>query len=547
MIKLILTLMKLKRLFQITIILMKYAFQELTDNSIIIFKSRRSRSKKKVVSTQQRIRQTIEELGPTYVKFGQILADRSDVVSEKFRIELKKLQSKVKPFDTDVAINIIEQSLGDTIDSLFTKFNYYPLAAASIGQVYLAVLKDGTKVVVKVQRPFIENKIKMDTYWMKFLAKRLARTYPELAAINVVGLIDEFSQNILKEIDYDNEASNMNVFFNMFEDSTSIKIPKVYDEYTSRRVLVMEYIDGVTPGDREYIMSLGFDTEKIVENGTKAIFKTIFEYGVFHADPHPGNLFILENNRLAFIDFGMIGMLRPREMNFLADFIIGYVKKDSVTIAKSLLELCELKYYDKRDELIFTINQIMIRNFASNTIELEKFSAIMQSSIDVLVKFNLQIPTGIFMLVKTIATFEKFAANMAPSLDLSPFVLPYAEEMIKRNKSTDRLFNDFRKTLDDYMNLFKSFPNSVNEILMKLKQGEIRHDVMFSDYKAFVKMTRQVSLRIAYTILLIGLFIGSIIMVIWYSEHKFGFIVLYLSSFLIAFLLIRWLFMGRRF
>lgn len=545
MLRFILTLMKLKRLFQIGIVLVKYASSELLDHSIFMFKRRKRHVKREVYSTPQRIRQTIEELGPTYVKFGQILADRPDVVSDKFRVELKKLQSKAEPFDTQVAINIIENSFGKSIDELFRVFDKEPIAAASIGQVYRATLNSGEEVVVKVQRPIIENKIKMDIYLMKFLAKKLAYNYPELTAINVVGLVDEFSQNMMRELDYNNETSNVNIFSRMFSGSTTIKIPKVYEQFSTKHIIVMEFIDGETPDDREHLAALGFDNKQIVINGTDAIFKMIFEYGVFHADPHPGNLFVLKGNVVAFIDFGMVGILRPREMNFLADFIIGYVKKDGAMIARALLVLCDLKYYDKSDELIFSIHQMLIRNFGAKKMELKKFSGVMQDSIDILIKFNLQVPSGIFLLMKAIATLEKFAESLSSDLDLAPIVTPYAKALIEERYSAKKMASDFKTTMRDYVDFFKTLPNNLTEILVKFKEGKIRHDIKIEDDALFVKTARQISLRIAYTILLIGLFIGATILIVWDSEQKFGYFILYLSSTLILLLLVRWLFIRR--
>lgn len=542
----ILGILKFKRLVQIGIILMRYATREFSDHVIFYhYRKRRTKTTKQVYTTPQRIRETIEELGPTYVKFGQILADRPDVVSDKFRVELKKLQSKANPFDTNVAISIIEKSLGHSINEIFKTFDDTPLAAASIGQVYRATLHTGKEVIIKVQRPLIENKIKLDIYLMKFLSHKLATKYPELAAINIVGLIDEFSQDLTRELDYTNETANMNIFIDMFADSETIVIPRVYDQFTSKYTIVMDYIEGVTPDDREKLIDSGFDTEKIVANGTDAIFKMTLQYGIFHADPHPGNLFILSNNRIAFIDFGMVGMLRPKDMNFLADFIVGYARKDSTTICKSLLTLCDLKYFDKIDELNFAIQQMLMRNYGNKMVELKNFADVMRSSIDILIKFKLQIPTGIFMLIKTVATLEKFAENMAPDMDLSPYVLPYAKEVIKQRYSARRRISDIKKALEDYTNLIRTLPNTLNEILVKLKEGKIKHDIKLEDNSMFVRAAERFSLRIAYVILVIGLFIGSTILIVWDSEQRFGYFILYLSSIMTLLLLLKWIFSNK--
>ncbi len=548
MFKFYFTFTRLQRLLQIAFILLSFCFREFFSNPPF----RRKRRKRRT-TTAQHIRETIEELGPTYVKFGQILADRSDLVSENFRSELKKLQSRAATFDRELAIDIIERSLGDDIENIFASFDSRPLAAASIGQVYSATTMDGERVVVKVQRPFIEKKIKMDIFWLKVLAKRLAKGYPELAAINIVGLIDEFTSNILREIDYTIESSNMRIFSDMFEGSESVKIPKVYDSYTTREVIVMEYIEGVSPGGADALIEKGIDPVATVEIGATAIFKMIFEYGVFHADPHPGNLFIMDGGRVAFIDFGMIGMLRPREINFLADFMIAYQKGDGTALTKVLLELCGIRYFDKQEDLNFAIRQVVMRrSFAhgdddERAMKISHFSSVMQSSIDILVRFNLQIPSGIFMLMKTVATVEKFAERLAPELDLTPYVMPYAKELVLRRAKENNIFSNLGTTLKDYLRLLKSLPNDISELVVKLKEGRIRHDIKLSDEALFVKTSRQVSLRLAYAIILVGLYLGSIFLISLSPDHRLGNFILYSTTILIVFLLVRWLFKGRRF
>ncbi|MFI3267896.1 MAG: AarF/UbiB family protein [Rikenellaceae bacterium] len=545
MIQFVLSFLRIKRGIQIVVILINYGFTEIIGRYKLIFKKKNKPAKHQVYTTPRRIRQTIEQLGPTYVKFGQILADRPDVVSEKFRKELKQLQSNAKPFDTSVAINIIENSQGDSIENLFEWFDKEPFAAASIGQVYRAKLKTGEQVVVKVQRPIIENKIKMDIYLMKFLAKKLAKNYPELMAINVVGLVDEFAQNILKELDYNTETSNVNIFRMMFKNSETVKIPKVFEEFTTRTLIVLEYIDGETPDNKTKLLDAGLSPAEVVKNGTNAIFKMIFEHGIFHADPHPGNIFILKGNIVSFIDFGMIGILRPREMNFLADFIIGYSKRDSAKISKALLELCKLKYFEKSDELTFAIHQTLMNNFGNNKMELKNFSTLMQDSINILIKFNLQIPSGIFLLMKAMASVEKFAENLAPDLDLAPIITPYAETLLKNKFSSKKVIDDIKDTLNDYFDLIKTLPSNINEILIKLKEGKIRHDISLDDNTLFVRTANNISRTVAYTILLIGLFIGATILIVWDSEQRFGYFVLYLSFTLILMLLFKWFFMKK--
>ncbi len=539
-------LLNIGRAFQITGILIKHLFIEMRDHWRRRFSRKRPGVRYRVYTTPQRLRQTIEELGPTYVKFGQIMADRPDMVSEKFRVELKKLQSKAEPFDNETAFALIEKELGQPIASVFERFDPVPLAAASVGQVYRGVLRTGDKVVVKIQRPFIENKMKLDIYLMKYLAKKTARAYPEMAAINIVGLVDEFSENILQELDYRLEANNIKVFESMFAGEETVKIPKVYMKYVTRRLIVTEFIDGITPDGRQRLEEHGFDCEAVVTNGARAIFTMVLKNGFFHADPHPGNLFVLGDNAVAFIDFGMVGVLRPKDINFLADFTIGFAGKDSIVITKSLLELCSQQFFVYEEELAFDIHRMLMQNFTSKVVDMRNFSRVMQSSIEILIKYDLQIPSGIFMLIKALATLEKFAQDIAPDLDLGGIVLPYARECVKARYAPRRIAHEIYETAINYMSLMRNLPNQIGEILYKLKEGKIKHDIKLNDEHIFTVTVRQMTLRIAYVLLLIGLFIGAAILIVWDNSQRFGYFILYLSSILILFLLIRWVIFGRK-
>ena len=257
--------LQMNRAFQIMGILIKHSFGELFAHTR--FGKRRRKVHKIVHTTPERIRMTIEDLGPTFVKFGQILADRPDMVSEKFRIELKKLQSRAVPFDSEYAIALIEKELNAPLEQVFSEFDRLPLAAASIGQVYQGRLLSGDEVVVKIQRPFVENKIKLDIYLLKYLSKRFAKQYPELAAMNITGLIDEFSATILKELDYTIEASNINRFRIMFKDNPSVHIPVVHTQHCTKKLLVMEKIHGIPPDDLGALQAAGLDLSQIARNG----------------------------------------------------------------------------------------------------------------------------------------------------------------------------------------------------------------------------------------------------------------------------------------
>ncbi|PKP20911.1 MAG: ABC transporter, partial [Bacteroidetes bacterium HGW-Bacteroidetes-22] len=467
-----------------------------------------------VHTTQERLRVTIEELGPTYIKFGQILADRPDMISERFRLELKKLQSKAIPMSDSFAHELIGKELGQPIEEVFAWIDDQCLASASIGQAYRARLKTGEEVVLKIQRPHIENKIKLDLYLMRYLARRAAITYPEMAAIDIVGLIDEFGANILKELNYYTESSNIQRFAAMFKDDPRVHIPKVFNDFTTRRLLVMEFIDGISPDHIHELKEKGYNMKTIAMNGADVILKMILEYGFFHADPHPGNIFIMPGNVIAFIDFGMAGVLRPRHMNFLADFAMGFARSDSKTISNALLHLCDVKFFDHEEDMQFEIEQLMRSN---SYIPFEKldFSKVIQDCLNIIVKYELRVPSSIFLLAKALATLQKFAMDLQPDMALGPVILPYAKKLVMQKYDPRKLASGIYETLTDYVTLVRDFPSNVNEILYKIKQGKIQHIIDLNDSEPARKAVRQFSQRIALVILLSGMLVVSTIMVTW--------------------------------
>lgn len=283
-------------------------------------------------------------------------------------------------------------------------------------------------------------------------------------------------------------------------------------------------------------------------NGANALLTMILRHGFFHADPHPGNIFILPGNVVAFIDFGMVGALTPRDMNFLADFAIGFARRDSDLMSRALLVLCGKKFFEHEEEMKFEIHQLMMQ-YAGIPLELMNFAGTMQKCVDVIVKYQLQIPSGIFMLIKALATLEKFAGTLAPDLSLTPVILPYAKEVVKVKYSPRKVAAQLYDTLTGYMNFIRNFPNDMSEILYKLKEGKIKHDIHLADDDLFVRTVRQASRRVAYTLIVLGMFVGSILMIAFeqpYGTSRYGHFLLVVASLLILFQLLKWLFVPEK-
>lgn len=535
--------LKVARTFQIVGILTKHATREMINHSFLgrHIRKKRIQKHKPVYTTPERLRLAIEDLGPTYVKFGQILADRPDILSDRFRKELKKLQTNALPFDDNLAVRLIEDELGAQIKDVFEEFNPHCIASASIGQVYTGRLKGGREVVVKIRRPNIDQKIQLDLYLMRYVAKRLAREYPEMAAINITGVVDEFGESIYRELNYYNEATNILRFREIFKDNERIYIPHVDMKRSTHRMIIMERIFGMPPDDPQQLRAAGLDPVQIALNGAEALLIMVFKEGFFHADPHAGNMFILPDNRIAFIDFGMVGALRPREMDFLAHLSIGFARRDPIGLADSMIRLCEQRFFEQRDDLIFSLQQ-MIKRYSQLPVEKFNYAKMIQDCLDVITKYELCLPTGIFMLAKALATIQKVAERLDPDIPFAKLIIPYAKDVVMTQFSARKLAAELYQTLKGYSTLLKNAPGDISEILYKMKQGEIKHELQFTDMLEIRKILGNVASRLAYSILLVGLFIGSIGILAKRPDLTYGHFLLFVSSFLIFIVIIRWIF-----
>lgn len=505
------------------------------------FISKRYKSSGVIHTKEERIRMILEELGPTFIKFGQILADRPDMVSDKLRSELKRLQTNAKPFSNKVALLLIENELGGPTENFFRSIDPICIASASIGQVYKAVLKDGTDVIVKIQRPGIEPKIQLDLYLMKFVAQKAIKEYPGLAVVDIVGFVDEFGVTIKQEMDYLTEASNAFRFAEMFRDTPYCKIPKVYMDISTKKILIMEYVGGFKPDQLNEMRAAGIDPKMVAENGTHILLKMILQHGFFQADPHAGNFFIQENNRMALVDFGMVGVLKPAHMNFLANFTLGMASMNAKIVTNSLLTLCEKKFYNERDDLEFAI-QDMLNRFGYLPYEKMDFSLMLNQCIQIMLKHQLKLPSSIYLLLKALATIEKFGYTLDPDISLPNLIHPYAKELVKQKISVKAIATDLYDTVKDYVDLIRDFPGEINEILYRLKEGKITHDIHVKDSSALVKSAMSFG-RIVSLALIVGFMLsGSIVMTIWGKPEWIGNVMFTTTSVVTVIILIRLVF-----
>ncbi|MBK9285781.1 MAG: AarF/ABC1/UbiB kinase family protein [Sphingobacteriaceae bacterium] len=454
-----------------------------------------------ILSPQVRLRMMLEKLGPTFVKFGQILADRPDIVSEKLRVELKKLQTAAKPFDHQHAMKLIEAELSAPLDQIFSEFNPECIGSASLGQVYKGKLRNGEIVVVKIQRPFIKEKINLDLQILEYIAHKISEEYPEFIVMNLEGIVHEFGETMRNELNYLNEAANARRFGEMFANVPHCKIPKVYVHLTTARLLVLEYIEGISPDNLIEITENGLDPKQVAANGVDVFLKMIFENGFFHADPHSGNIFVMPNNVIGLIDFGMVGTLRPSQMEFLAKFIRAMDLKDSVMLSEAILLLnVNSNKFKNRDDLEFMLDEMM-KKYKSVPYEYLSIAQIMDECLIIIRKFGLQIPGSIFLLLKSIATIEKVGLRLDPSVSVSNAIRPYAEALVKKQYTLPRVGKALFKTIKKYAELAQALPEDIGEILYNIKSGKLTHDIKLGNNENMNKSIRQAGATLALSLL----------------------------------------------
>ena len=474
---------------------------------------------KKLTSRAEQLRQTIEELGPTFVKFGQIVADRPDLASDHLREELKKLQSNAQPMDDGEAIGLIETELGDPLEEVFLSFEKKHIAAASIAQVYSGVLRTGERVAVKIQRPNIKHKIEIDLILMKILARQVVKTYPGLTSFNLIGFVEDFGEKLMKELDFNNEASNMMRFADMFKDDPRCYIPKVFIKYCRQRLLVMEFVEGLRPDDIDGLKAAGFDTQLIAENGTHIILKMILQHGFFHADPHPGNIFIRGDNQIVLLDHGMAASLKPKQIQALINFMLGFSKNDPHRIAKSLLSLSEISFFKELEDLEFRLGEI-IKKYSYMNYEQVDISAIMTEAFKVISRYGLTVPSNLFTLIKSLATIQKFAEHLEANVSIANMIRPYAVEKMKERFSWDAIGKIAMDSIEDYIYLVSKLPSDIREVVGKMKDGVMRHEINFSEDSFTNKAVRMNINRLAFVFILGLMMICSTLLMIYMRDKQ---------------------------
>ena len=361
--------------------------------------------------------------------------------------------------------------------------------------------------------------IEIDLIFMKVLACQVVKTYPGLTSFNLIGFVEDFGENLMKELDFNNEASNMLRFNDMFKDDSRCYIPKVFIHHCRQRLLVMEFVEGLRPDDLDGLKAAGFDTQIIAENGTHIILKMILQHGFFHADPHPGNIFIRGDNQIVLLDHGMAASLKPKQIQALINFMLGFAKNDPHRIAKSLLSLSEIPFFKELEDLEFRLSEIL-KKYSYMSYEQVDISAIMTEAFKVIGRYGLTVPSNLFTLIKSLATIQKFAEHLEANVSIANMIRPYATEKIKEQFSWDAIVKTVMDSAEDYLYLVSKLPKDIREVVGKMKDGVMRHEINFSEDSFTNKAVRMNINRLAFVFILGLMMISSTLLMIFMQEKQ---------------------------
>ena len=465
------------------------------------------------LSRWERIRMALEELGPTFVKAGQIMSSRSDLLPHELIIELEKLQDSVPPFSGEGARRSVEQELGKPIPELFNEFADIPIASASIAQVHKAITLGGEKVVVKVQRPRIEQIIEVDLEIMLHLATLLEKHLQGMDILNPVGIVNEFERSIRKEIDFTIEATHIEHFGSNFRRDQTIHVPKVYRKYTTRKILTMEFIDGIKVSNIDALLKSGNDPKTIASRGADLVLKQVFVHGYFHADPHAGNILVLDNNIICFIDFGMMGRLLPKHREYLSNIIVGIVNRDAKIITKASLELSNSGHIQNIDQLEYQVDEL-IDQYSYLPLKDINMGHLLNEMIKLFVGYKLKMPPNLYLLVKALVSIEAVGKTLYPDFNMSKHMEPFAKKILKARLSPHRLAKDTYLAATELSLLLRDLPSEIKDIIEQIKVGQFKIEFEHKGLEPSLRKGDQISNRISFAIVLAALIIGSSLIVL---------------------------------
>jgi ubiquinone biosynthesis protein len=468
---------------------------------------RRQPSVEEELSTARRVRLAMEELGPTFVKLGQILSTRADLLPPDFLDELVYLQDQVAPGPWEEAREVIETDLGKPIHELFASIDPTPLASASIAQVHSAVLFDGREVVIKIQRPGIDKVIALDLDILYDLAQLIQSTTSLADRFDPVGLAEEFAASIQAELDFRREGRNADRFRVNFAKEEFIYVPQVHWEYTSKRVIVLERIYGIKISDISALEAAGYDRHELATNAALFILQEVLEDGFFHADPHPGNLLIMPGGVLGVLDYGIVGRLEPSDRYNLGRLFVNVMQMDVEGIVDQLMRMGIVDYRVNRIALQREMKRMLIQYHGLPISEIDA-KEVLDGLDPIIYRHQLRVPSDYWLLGKTVAVMQGVGLELDPEFDIFEASQPYLGRLFRQNLMPSTWGPELLKRIVDWNDLVSGFPRHANRILDQLERGDLGVVVEIPELRETINEMDIIANRIIFAVIIAALIVA---------------------------------------
>lgn len=453
------------------------------------------------LSVDVRIRLALSELGTTFIKLGQVLSTRPDLVGTELANELAKLQSGTPASPPEVARKILQEEFGKSADELFPEFKDDAVASASIAQIHQATTKDGNVVVVKIQHPGIEEQIRNDLEILLELAKLAERFAPQLRQLQPVETTSEFSRTLRRELDFGREARNLRQFSHNFRDDPGIKFPSVFPDLSTRRVLTMDCLVGTSLSDAAELRESEVDLSDVARRGASMFVEMIFRDGFYHADPHPGNLMVLPGEVIGVLDCGMVGRIDDELREQIEDMLLAAVEHDASRLAGVVVQIGQLPNDFNHDRLLSDIDEFLL-DYRDQTIDEFDLSGALNGLVALIRRHHIVLPSRIGLLLKVLVMLEGTAQQLNPDFSLAELLKPYREKAIQRRLSPARMWRKLQTTYRDWNQLFEMLPGDLSDILGRIKRGSFDVNLEHRRLETTVN-------RLVLGIITAALFVGS--------------------------------------
>jgi ubiquinone biosynthesis protein len=511
------TIRNLRRATEIVSVLIKFGFGDFvraTGLDQLFARSKRlfSLSRKKARPVRHlpypvRIRKVLEELGPTFIKLGQVLSTRPDIVPPELVAELKHLQDDCPQLSFESIRETLEHSFGDRFDDLFASFDEEPIAAASLGQTHRAILQDGTPVVVKVKRPGLRRLLQTDMEVLDALAHWVENHFENIG-FSPVEVVQEFSNQLMQEIDYKREGQSADRLRQLFQRDPQIDFPFVYWDATTSDVLTLEEVQGTLVSKMRFENLEREERIRLVKLGARAVFRQCFEFGFFHADPHPGNLFVRPDKSICFIDCGMVGHLDQQTSNYLASIFYGVIVGETDMVIRAVTELTEADPVVTQSREFHVDVSAFITQFQHMPLGRIDMGKVLQDFFDKLRKYQIRCPSDIVFLIKAITTIEGIARSLAPEFNIFEYARPYVERLLRRRYSLAAIKKRLRKGMLSYTEFFEHFPRNADRLFDQLNrnrfQVHLQHEGLEKIDYSLLRSSRRISNAMNSAALIIG-------------------------------------------